>query len=204
MPSGLILAVDQGTTNTKALLVDRTGRLAFRTSSPVALLAYENGFVEQDPLALWESVREVIQSAVVQARQAGAVIEAIAISNQRETTLAWQQETGQPLATAVSWQCGRSATICNRLAAHSNNFRARTGLPLAPLISAGKWAWLLENVSTVQAAAAKGALLIGTVDVWLIHQLTSGVAHSTDFTNASRTGLLNLETLRWDPDLLSL
>jgi glycerol kinase len=204
MRSAVILAVDQGTTNTKALLVDRSGAPVFRTSAPVLLSTSVEGVVEQDPLLLWESVSRVADAAIQYARETNATIAALAISNQRETALAWSAETGEPLANAVSWQCNRSAEICDRLARHAPGIRAKTGLPLAPLISAGKWKWLLENDACVQNACRQGVLRFGTVDSWLIHKLTSGRLHATDLTNASRTGLLNLETLAWDRELLSL
>lgn len=204
MRSGVILAVDQGTTNTKALLIDQSGGPIFRASAPVSLSTPLDGFVEQDPLSLWESVKQAIRAALQHAKETNATIAALAISNQRETALAWNAETGEPLANAVGWQCNRSAAICERLASHAPGIRAKTGLPLAPLISGGKWAWLLENDARVQAACRQGVLRLGTVDAWLIHKLTSGQLYATDLTNASRTGLLNLETLIWDRELLTL
>ena len=153
MPSGLILAIDQGTTNTKALLVGRTGEPVFGASCPVALVHGTHGHVEQDPYALWESVCKVIADCAKYAEQKGETIHAVAISNQRETALAWDAETGRPIAPAVSWQCGRSAEICHRLQTHARTIRLKTGLPLATLLSAGKWAWLLENHRAVQDTA---------------------------------------------------
>ena len=193
MAKGFILAIDQGTTNTKALLVDATGEPVFRVSAPVPLIHSQQGFVEQDPMLLWDSVVKATAECVAHAGAAGVAIEAIAISNQRETAVAWDASTGKPVANAVSWQCGRAAGICDRLAPYATEFRNRTGLPLAPLVSAGKWAWLLENDATVQSLAREERLRFGTVDSWLIHQLTKGEAHVTDLSNASRTGLLNLE-----------
>jgi glycerol kinase len=204
MLTGLILAIDQGTTNTKALLVDRSGSPVFRTSSSLAIISRRNGFVEQDPIALWNSVCDVIDGAVRHARTAGERIEALAISNQRETAIAWSALTGEPLANAVSWQCGRSVGICERLASCSDRFRTKTGLPLAPLVSAGKWAWLMENDASVQKVANESHLCFGTVDSWLIQRLSGTGAHLTDLTNASRTGLLNLENLAWDEELLQI
>jgi glycerol kinase len=204
MPSGLILAIDQGTTNTKALLVARTGEPVFRASCPVALVHGIQGHVEQDPLALWESVCKTIADCVRYAEQTGEKVDAVAISNQRETALVWDAETGKPIAHAISWQCGRSAEICRRLEPHARTIRAKTGLPLATLISAGKWAWLLENHAAVQEGARSGRLRVGTVDSWLVHQFTKGAVHATDLSNASRTGLLNLDRLTWDSELLDL
>lgn len=204
MSSGLILAIDQGTTNTKGLLIDQTGGPVFRTSAPVPLVTRTNGFVEQDPIALWSSVLTVMADIQRYATQVGSTIEAVAISNQRETAVAWNAETGRPAAPAVSWQCGRGAAICARHARRSTELRATAGLPLAPLISASKWAWLLENDPGVSELASAGILRIGTVDTWLIHQLTGGAVHATDLTNASRTGLLALDTLAWHAPLLDL
>ncbi|MBS1805637.1 MAG: glycerol kinase GlpK [Acidobacteria bacterium] len=201
MSAGLILAIDQGTTNTKGLLVDRSGSPVFRTSSPLAIVSTVEGFVEQDPNDLWESVQTVIGVAVQHASLASERIEALAISNQRETAIAWSASTGEPLANAVSWQCGRSTAICRRLAFSADLFRRRTGLPLASLVSAGKWAWLLENCPAVQRAREQSDLHLGTVDSWLISRLTGNGKHLTDLTNASRTGLLNLDKLEWDRDI---
>src|SRR6266567_1106745 len=205
MVTGLILSIDQGTTNTKALLVNRSGCPIFRSSCPVAILTSRDGYVEQDPEALWSSVCNVIDAAVQHAKVTGAHIEALAVSNQRETSIAWSASTGRAWSNAVSWQCGRSAGVCERLAANSDLFRAKTGLPLAPLVSAGKWAWLIANDPAVQKAVCESDICFGTVDSWLIARLTGmGKHHVTDLTNASRTGLLNLETLDWDSELLEL
>jgi glycerol kinase len=204
MLPGLILSIDQGTTNTKALLVDRSGAPVFSTCAPVELVRSDVDHLEQDPLHLWDSVSQVIAGCVLDASLRGSPIEALAISNQRETAVAWDAATGAPIANAISWQCTRSEEICHRLSTHADVIRARTGLPLATLISAGKWAWLLENNLSAQALAQAGTLRFGTVDSWLIHRLTSGAIHATDWSNASRTGLLNLEQLAWDTDLLNL
>ena len=204
MPCGLILAIDQGTTNTKALLVDRSGTPVFRTSCSVPLIQSSFGHVEQDPEVLWDSVRKAIVESVFHAAQSGSSIDAVAISNQRETAVAWNVETGKPVAHAISWQCTRSAGICRQLAAHTGTIRRKTGLPLATLISAGKWAWLLENDPQSKKLAQAGTLRFGNVEAWLIHRLSAGTVHATDFSNASRTGLLNLAELCWDSDLLDL
>jgi glycerol kinase len=202
MAKGFILAIDQGTTNTKALLVDATGEPVFRVSAPVSLIHSKQGLVEQDPMLLWDSVVKATAECVAHAGAAGVAIEAVAISNQRETAVAWDASTGKPIANAVSWQCGRAAGICDRLAPYATEFRGITGLPLAPLVSAGKWGWLLENNATVQSLGREERLRFGTVDSWLMHQLTKGAAHVTDLSNASRTGLLNLRNLHWDSGLL--
>jgi glycerol kinase len=204
MPSPLILAIDQGTTNTKALLVDRSGAPVFVASAPVGLIHSELGYVEQDPEQIWNSVLRVITESALYASQSGNSIEALALSNQRETAVAWDEATGAPVCNAISWQCPRSAEICGRLAPHTASIRATTGLPLATLTTAGKWAWLMENDSSVRTLSSTRALRLGTVDSWLVHKLTGGSVHATDYSNASRTGLLNLETLAWDADLLDV
>ena len=204
MAAALILAIDQGTTNTKALLVDRSGAPVFRTSASLDLIMSGDGLVEQSTKEIWDSVCVVSKTALAHAHSVGSKIEAIAISNQRETAIAWDAETGAPLANAISWQCSRSAGICLRNAPQKDTFRRKTGLPLAPLVSAGKWAWLLENDAQVQRSSKGGRLRLGTVDAWLLHRMTSGAVFATDVTNASRTGLLNLAGLDWDPELLEL
>jgi glycerol kinase len=204
MPSALILAIDQGTTNTKALLVNMSGAPVFVASAPVGLIHSELGHVEQDPDQIWQSVLRVIGESALYTSQSGNSIAAVALSNQRETAVAWDKATGTPVGNAISWQCPRSAEICRRMAPHAALIRAKTGLPLATLTSAGKWAWLIENDSSVRTLSRAKTLRFGTVDSWVVHRLTGGSVHATDFSNASRTGLLNLESLTWDTDLLDL
>ena len=199
---GLILALDQGTTNTKALLLGAEGQPVFRASAGISLITPQPGFVEQDLRAIWKSVLQVIAQCVDFA--GSNRIEGIAISNQRETAAAWRRSTGEPLANAMSWQCRRSENLCATLASHSSLIRERTGLPLDPLVSASKWFWLLESKPECRTLAAAGELCLGTMDAWLIYQLTAGRAHLTDHSNASRTALLNLKSLDWDSDLLTL
>jgi glycerol kinase len=199
---GCILTIDQGTTNTKALLVDRTGQPVFRASSSVPLLTPRDGRIEQKLDTIWLSVIDVILQCL---EHTGAnSIEAIALTNQRETAAAWDRGTGAPVANAISWQCRRSSTICNALAGSSALIQQRTGLPLDPLLSATKWAWLLEDEGALRRRADAGELCFGTIDSWLLWKLTSGKVHATDHTNASRTALLNLESLDWDPALLAI
>jgi glycerol kinase len=204
MHHGLILALDQGTTNTKALLVEWSGEPVFRAASPVSLIHTSSGYVEQAPQQLWESVRRVIGECTLYASHHQFSIEALAISNQRETAVAWDAVTGEPIANAISWQCARSAEICERLVSHTDAIRTKAGLPLVTLISAGKWAWLLENDARAQACAQTNTLRFGTVDSWLIHRLTGGSVHATDMSNASRTALFNLKRSAWDTELLSI
>ena len=210
MASEWILAVDQGTTNTKALLFDREGKAKFKASRSVALLQPQPGYVEQDPVAIWRSVRSVMLDGVAFARQNGAQIAGIAISNQRETAVAWRTESvapdtaGTPVSNAISWQCRRSAEVCSDFAGSASFIQDRSGLPLDPLLTATKWAWLLKAQPALRAEMEAGNVLLGTIDSWLLYNLTGGKDHATDATNASRTGLMNLIALNWDKDLLEL
>ncbi len=210
-----ILAIDQGTTNTKALLVDREGRVLFRTSVAVELLQPHGGFIEQDPMRLWRSVCRVAEEC---ARFSEASIAGIAISNQRETALAWtrsrtvdaaadgeQLPAGSPIGNAISWQCRRSQPVCERIRSQAPLLQQISGLPLDPLLSATKWAWMFsQQPEVLRAWAEAGELCLGTVDSWLLYNLTGCRVHATDHTNASRTGLLGLGSLQWEDELLRL
>jgi glycerol kinase len=203
MARALILAIDQGTTNTKALLIDAEGRTVYRASAPLELLQPQPGFVEQDPLALWESVCGVVGECVRHSADHQTDIAAIAISNQRETAVTWRAN-GDPVGNAITWQCRRSAPVCNRLREQAQLIQELSGLPLDPLLSATKWAWVLEEQPDLRKQAQAGELRFGTVDSWLLYKLTGGRVHATDHTNASRTALLNLTSLEWDDELLAL
>lgn len=198
-----ILAIDQGTTNTKALLIDRQGQASFRASAPLQLIQPQHGYVEQDPVALWLSVCRVAEDCVRYAMERNQTIAAIAISNQRETAVAWRRN-GDPVGNAITWQCRRSAAVCDRLRASSSIIQTATGLPLDPLMSATKWAWLFEKHRDLRTLAEAGDLHLGTVDSWLVYKLTAGRVHFTDHTNASRTALLRLDSLDWDDELLAI
>jgi glycerol kinase len=206
MSRGWILAIDQGTTNTKALLVGRDGQPAFRASSPVTIHAPRPGWVEQDPVALWESVLTVTRECLSWAARSQGRVEAVCLSNQRETVVAWHRSGLQPLSPAILWQCRRSAAICNKLSADGWHaiLRERTGLGIDPLYSASKMQWLLENLPGLRDLADAGELCFGTIDSWLIWMLTRGGAHVCDVSNASRTQLLNLKTADWDCELLAM
>jgi len=179
-----ILAIDQGTTNTKALLVDREGCTAYRASAPLEILQPQPGFVEQDPVALWQSVVQVISDCVRHAQSERACIAGIAITNQRETAVAWHRAAagssaaGKPVGNAITWQCRRSEPVCDRLREHSVTIQSISGLPLDPLLSATKWAWLFDRHPDLQAQAAQGELYLGTVDAWLLYNLTAGKVHA--------------------------
>jgi len=200
----MLLAVDQGTTNTKALMIDRKGATAFRVAVSTSLQVAANGDISQDLESLWHSTLEVLRLCTAWAREHQATIEGLCITNQRETAAAWDRESGEPLAPAISWQCRRSAAVCDRLAHAAAKIQQTTGLPLDPLLSATKWAWTLCHDERVQRAARAGTIALGTIDSWLLFRLTQGKVHATDTTNASRTGLLNLDRMQWDNSLLSL
>ncbi len=205
-----ILAIDQGTTNTKALLVDCEGRTVYRASEPLEIQQPQPGFVEQDPLALWQSVVQVVSAGVRHAQSERASIVGIAITNQRETAVTWRRSgaggsvAGEAVGNAITWQCRRSEPVCDRLRTHAARIQSITGLPLDPLLSATKWAWVFDQQPALRAQAERGDVHLGTVDAWLLYNLTAGQAYATDHTNASRTALLSLETLEWDPALLDL
>lgn len=201
---GLLLAIDQGTTNTKAILVGRDGQPVFAASAATELLQPKPDFVEQDPLAIWESV---LKAAAACIKHAGPEdIAAIGISNQRETVVAWERRTGKPVAPAIIWQCRRSAAICADLERNGRGkmLRERTGLGIDPLFSASKVQWLLVNVQGLHERAEAGEICFGTVDSWLIWNLTGGRLFACDASNASRTQLFNLQMGDWDNDLLQL
>lgn len=203
MSPGLVLALDQGTTNTKALLVDGSGKILAQASVPMPVHYPRAGWAEQSADDIWQGVCRVMARV---AEAAPGPIAAIAISNQRETILLWDARTGEPVGPAVIWQCRRSAERCAalRAAGHAEEIARRTGLALDPLFPAAKIGWLLDALPEARRMADAGNLRAGTVDAWLLWKLTGGAVHATDHSNASRTQLFNTRTLDWDPDLAAL
>jgi len=199
-----ILAIDQGTTNTKALVVGPSGAILARGSQPTAISYPHPGWVEQDALEVWRCTRAAIAECL------GALDEpnlaAVAVTNQRETALVWERETGQPVGPCVVWQCRRSAPFCNQLKTQGLEplLRECTGLQVDPMFSASKIRWILEHTEDGSRRAERGELCVGNIDAWLLWNLTGGAVHATDLTNASRTQLLNLRTLEWDDDVLAV
>ncbi len=195
----LVLAIDQGTTNTKAILVDADGAVVAQASRPMGIEYPRPGWVQQDASELWRTVRECIDE-VLEAADA-PTLRAIGISNQRESAVAWERASGMPIGPVVSWQCRRSVDLCDRLrgAGRADEIAARTGLPLDPGFTAGKWRWLLDQAPDGIARAAAGEIGLGTVDSWVLWNLSGGAAHATDASNASRTQLMDLATVDWDP-----
>lgn len=205
MNSRCILAIDQGTTNSKALLVDGHGAIVVSASRPLAIRFPQPAWVEQDPEAIWESVAAAIDECLAGAGN-DATPSAIAIANQRESVVLWDRRTGAPVGPCVVWQCRRTAPFCAGLRERGAGemLRQRTGLGIDPLFSASKARWLLDHAADGQRRATDGELCLGTVDSWVLWKLTGGAAHACDVTNASRTQLFDLRRLCWDEDLLAL
>jgi len=194
----LILAIDQGTTGTTCLVFDRDGRIAGRAYSEFGQHFPEPGWVEHDAAEIWEVTRRIAVQAIVDAGIQGADLDAIGITNQRETVVAWDPETGEPVHRALVWQDRRTAARCEELraAGHEPLVRQRTGLVIDPYFSGTKIEWLRRNVEAAQSA------VFGTIDSWLVFKLTT--RHVTDYSNASRTMLFDIRELRWDPELCGL
>jgi glycerol kinase len=204
MRSPVILAIDQGTTNTKAMLVSSAGEILHYASRAMQITHPHPGWAEQSGAAIWDAVAGLIAELVDGTPE--AEIAAVALSNQRETILLWDAQTGEPLAPAILWQCRRSEARCAALrdAGHEENITARSGLGIDPLFPAAKIGWLLDNIPDARKRAARGELRCGTIDSWLLWKLTDGAVHATDYSNASRTQLFNIDTLCWDPTLAAL
>jgi glycerol kinase len=201
-----ILALDQGTTSSRALVFDEAGGLVAMAQRELGQIFPRPGWVEHDPVEIWESQLAVAREALARAGLAAGDIAAIGIANQRETVVLWERTTGRPLGNAIVWQDRRTAAACARLRAegHEELFAARTGLTLDPYFSGTKLAWLLDELPGARAAADAGRLAAGTIDSWLIWNLTGGAVHATDATNASRTLLYGLAGGGWDPELADL
>jgi glycerol kinase len=204
MPRDLVLAIDQGTTNTKAIVIDREGNILAKASVPGEISFPHPGWVEQDPEKIWSGVETVIDSCIGQI--APDKPGAIGISNQRETILAWHRSSGRPLGPAVVWQCRRSADFCQRLREQGLEpfLRERTGLTIDPLFSGSKARWLLKEIEAKQGQVSSDEICLGTIDSWIVWNLTAKRVHATDVSNASRTQLFNLRTGTWDKELLTI
>ncbi len=201
-----ILAFDQGTTSSRALLFDGDGRVVSTAQKEFHQIYPHPGWVEHDPLEIWATQAGVAAEALTHAGVGGVDIAAIGITNQRETTIVWDRRTGEPVYNAIVWQDRRTADFCDRLRAdgHEGLIASHTGLRIDAYFSGSKVRWILDNVEGARAAADAGHLAFGTVDSWLVWHLTGGKLHVTDVSNASRTLLFNLHTLDWDDELLAL
>ena len=207
MPApGYILALDQGTTGTTAMLIDSTGAPLWTLNREIRQIYPKPGWVEHDPVELFESCLDTIEELLETAEAHPRSILGIGVANQRETVVLWDRRTGEPLHNAIVWQCRRTAPMCDDLKARGLEdwIREKTGLPIDPYFSATKIRWLLDNVPDARRRAERGELACGTVDSWLIWNLTNKLVHATDSSNASRTMLFNINTLEWDDDLLAL
>jgi glycerol kinase len=202
-------AIDQGTTSTRFMIFDHAGKVVGSARQEHEQIFPKPGWVEHNPLEIWQRTQEVIAAALNKTGVSPRDLAAVGIANQRETTVVWEKVTGKPVCNAIVWQDTRTDTICKELAndGGQDRFREKVGLPLATYFSGPKIKWILDNVPRVRARAERGEVLFGNIDSFLIWKLTggpSGGVHVTDVTNASRTMLMNLETLDWDPDLLKV
>jgi glycerol kinase len=201
-----VVALDQGTTSSRAIVFDRAGAILGVGQREFTQHYPRPGWVEHDPLEIWSSQQEVLFAALKAASISASALCAIGITNQRETTILWDRRTGRPIHNAIVWQCRRTAGMCDELIrdGHAELFRDRTGLVVDAYFSGTKIKWLLENVPGAREAAQRGDLAFGTVDSWLLWNLTGGAVHATDVTNAARTMLFNIHKLEWDSELLEL
>jgi len=198
-----ILSIDQGTTSTRAILFDSKGTNRFQAVSEIKCLYPHPGWVEQDPLEIWVSVINVINEVLIKANLTMKNIDSIGITNQRETTIVWEKETGMPIYNAVVWQSRQSLSICDKYEKQKTLIHHKTGLLLNPYFSASKIRFILDATRSQKRAEA-GELLFGTIDSWILYKLTKGEVHATDVSNASRTMLFNIFDMKWDDELLSL
>ena len=206
MSSRVILALDQGTSGTTALLVDADGRVVARGYAELTQYYPQPGWVEHDPQEIWATVEQAATAALAEARLHGTDVAAVGITNQRETTIVWDRTTSAPIHRAIVWQCRRTAPLCERLRADGleSHVRERTGLVLDAYFSGTKIRWLLDEVPSARKRAEAGELAFGTVDTWLLWKLTGAGTHATDVTNASRTLCLDLRTGDWDDEMLGI
>lgn len=200
-----IMAIDQGTTGTTILIIDRKGEIISRSYGEITQIYPQPGWVEHDPEEIWAVSRLAIQEALARSEIDGTVIRALGITNQRETTVVWDKETGKPVCNAIVWQCRRSAPLCDKMKAEGLEamVKQKTGLVIDAYFSATKLAWILDAIPGVREKARRGELLFGTIDTFLVWKLTGGSVHITDYSNASRTMLYNIHHLDWDRELLN-
>ena len=200
------MALDQGTTSSRCILFDKGGNIVSVVQREFAQIFPAEGWVEHDPMTIWSTQIAVATESLLKIGGSWDEIYGIGITNQRETAIVWDRRTGMPIYNAIVWQCRRTAEYCKNLAdrGYGEMIKAKTGLLLDPYFSASKVAWILDNVEGARERAERGELCFGTVDSWLIWNLTGGKVHATDYSNASRTMLFNINTLEWDNELLSL
>ncbi len=209
MTAKYVAAVDQGTTSTRCMIFDHFGQVVSVDQAEHTQIYPKPGWVEHDPMEIWQRTQDVIRGAVEKANVRPGDLASVGVTNQRETTVLWDKNTGEPYYNAIVWQDTRTKPICDQLAADGgqDRFRPKTGLPLATYFSGPKIRWILKNVEGVSEAAERGEVLFGNMDTWMIWWLTGGPdggAHVTDVTNASRTLLMDLKTLKWDSEILEV
>ena len=205
MAGKFIMALDQGTTSSRCIIYDRTGQQISVCQKEFRQIYPQAGWVEHDPVEIWQTQLEVAREAMRKIFAGPEDIDAIGITNQRETTIVWDKETGRPVYNAIVWQCRRTAGFCDELKKEeglAGSWREKTGLLIDAYFSATKIRWILDHVEGTREKAERGELLFGTVETWLIWNLTAGRIHITDYSNASRTMLFNIRTLQWDQDIL--
>lgn len=204
MPESVILAIDQGTTSSRTLVFSKQGQILFTAQESFAQIYPNDGWVEHDPDAIWDTVLSTLKQAYAFAQSEGAAILGVGITNQRETTIVWERDTGKAIYNAIVWQDRRTAQMCRALSEQmkDEDIAAHTGLRMDPYFSATKIPWILDNVSGAREAAMRGDLAFGTIDSFLLYRLTHGAVHATDATNASRTNLFNIHDQDWDEELL--
>ena len=204
--SKYILSIDQSTQGTKALLFNEDGALIARADRSHRQIIDERGWVEHDPQEIMSNTLQVAKDVVGKAGIDKADLTALGISNQRETSVAWDRATGKPVYNAIVWQDNRGTAICEALEAKgmADVVRQKSGIHLSPYFPAAKLAWIMENVGGIKERAKRGEICVGTIDSWLVYNLTNGKRHQTDYSNASRTQLFNIHTLKWDAELLAL
>lgn len=200
-----IMALDEGTTSCRCILYNKKGEMVSVAQKEFRQIYPNAGWVEHDAMEIWSTQIGVAQEALYKINCTYENIEAIGITNQRETTVVWDRETGEPVYNAIVWQCRRTAEYCDSLKAKGlePSFREKTGLPVDAYFSASKLRWILDNVEGARAKAEAGRLLFGTIETWLIWKLTGGRVHVTDYSNASRTMMFNINELKWDKDILA-
>jgi glycerol kinase len=206
MSKKYILAVDEGTTGTRAALLNREGEIIAMFYREFTQYFPRAGWVEHDPEEIWQVTIQVVERVLSKAKVSAADIAAIGITNQRETTVLWEKDTGRPVYRAIVWQCRRTRPLCDELKADGlqETVKDKTGLIIDPYFSATKIKWILDNVPKVREDAKRGKVLFGTVDSWLVWKLTGGKSHLTDYTNASRTMLFNIHSFEWDKELTDI
>lgn len=199
-----IMALDQGTTSSRTIIYDKHSNIISVAQQEFTQIFPQEGWVEHDPMEIWSTQMATAQQALLQANLTYRNIAAIGITNQRETTVVWDKATGEPVYNAIVWQCRRTANYADELKPHEEMIRRKTGLVADPYFSGTKLAWILDNVQGARERAENGELLFGTIECWLIWKMTGGKAHVSDYSNACRTMLFDINTLDWDDELLAL